>query len=201
VFAALNRALLTRLNYTSHIACNGVEEPKSTEMTGLGVHAVFDGPDGRPLLGFGSEPSDLTPDGARRALAKARQAAVHDPASARCRGPTGEPRALTDYHDPRLMEITDPELVEAGWKVVSGGLRAFMASSRLADLVPDEAGLKRLGLILGGESASGRSGSRSPPPRCGAAGRRRDLHVRLHHRHGRGARREGLGRERVHAAR
>ena len=45
VFAALNRALLTRLNYTSHIACNGVEEPKSTEMTGLGVHAVFDGPE------------------------------------------------------------------------------------------------------------------------------------------------------------
>ena len=151
VFAALNRALLTRLNYTSHIACNGVEEPKSTEMTGLGVHAVFDGPDGRPLLGFGSEPSDLTPDGARRALAKARQAAVHDPAFRSLPRPTGEPRALTDYHDPRLMDISDAELVEAGWKVVSGGLRAFMASSRLADLVPDEAGLKRLGLILGGD--------------------------------------------------
>src|SRR5260370_15485816 len=49
------------------------------------------------------------------------------------------------------MDITDAELGEAGWKVVSGGLRAFMASSRLADLVPDEAGLKRLGLILGGD--------------------------------------------------
>src|SRR5258707_2546962 len=51
------------------------------------------------------------------------------------------------------MDITDAELVEAGWKVVSGGLRAFMASSRLADLVPDEAGLKRLGLILGGDAS------------------------------------------------
>src|SRR5258707_14465646 len=49
------------------------------------------------------------------------------------------------------MDIADAELVEAGWKVVSGGLRAFMASSRLADLVPHEAGLKRLGLILGGD--------------------------------------------------
>ena len=63
MFAAFNRSLLTRLNYTSHIPCNGVEEPKSTEMAGLGVQAVFDGPDGRPLIGFGSEPSDLTPDG------------------------------------------------------------------------------------------------------------------------------------------
>ncbi|HET8530278.1 MAG TPA: hypothetical protein VFO08_03960, partial [Methylomirabilota bacterium] len=151
VFAALNRALLTRLNYTSHIACNGVEEPKSTEMTGLGVHAVFDGPDGRPLVGFVSEPSDLTPAGARRALDKARQAAVHDPAFRSLPRPSGERRALVAYHDPRLMDVSDAELVEAGWKVVAGGLRAFMTSSRLADLVPDEAGLKRLGLILGGD--------------------------------------------------
>jgi hypothetical protein len=63
VFAAFNRSLFSRLNYTSHIPCNGVEEPKSTEMAGLGVQAVFDGPGGRPLIGFGSEPSDLTPAG------------------------------------------------------------------------------------------------------------------------------------------
>ncbi|HUM17952.1 MAG TPA: metallopeptidase TldD-related protein [Candidatus Nitrosotalea sp.] len=151
VFAAFNRSLLTRLNYTSHIPCNGVEEPKSTEISGLGVHAVFDGPDGRPLVGFGSEPSDLTPDGALRALDKARQAAVHDPEFRSLPRPIGAPRALLDYHDPRLMEVSDGELVEAGWKVVAGGLRGFMASSRLADLVPGEAELKRLGLILGGD--------------------------------------------------
>ena len=151
VFAAFNRSLLTRLNYTSHIPCNGVEEPKSAEMAGLGVQAVFDGPDGRPLIGFGSEPSDLTPAGARRALAKARQAAVHDPEFRSLPRPTGGPRTLAAYHDPRLMSVEDAELVEAGWKVITGGLRAFMASSRLGDLAPDEAGLKRLGLILGGD--------------------------------------------------
>ena len=75
VFAAANSALLTRLNYTSHIPCNGVEEPKSTESYGLGIQAVFDAPDGH-RIGFGSEPSDLTPAGAERALAKARKAAV-----------------------------------------------------------------------------------------------------------------------------
>jgi hypothetical protein len=151
VFAAFNRALLTRLNYTSHIPCNGVEEPKSTEMSGLGVHAVFDGPEGRPLVGFGSEPSDLTPEGALRALEKARQAAVHDPEFRSLPRPSGASRALVDYHDPRLMAVADDELVEAGWKVITGGLRGFMASSRLADLAPAEADVKRLGLILGGD--------------------------------------------------
>ncbi len=151
VFAAFNRSLLTRLNYTSHIPCNGVEEPKSTEMVGLGVQAVFAGPDGRPLIGFGSEPSDLTAEGARRALAKAWQAAVHDPEFRSLPRPAAGPRALVGYHDPRLMSVEDAELVEAGWKVITGGLRAFMASSRLADLVRDEAELKLLGLILGGD--------------------------------------------------
>ena len=37
VFAASNGQLLTRLNYTSHIPCNGVEEPKSTESFGIGI--------------------------------------------------------------------------------------------------------------------------------------------------------------------
>src|SRR4029450_680443 len=100
VFAALNRSLLTRLNYTSHIPCNGVEEPKSTEMSGLGVHAVFDGPGGRPLVGFGSEPSDLTPDGALRALDKARQAAVHDPEFRSLPRPGAARRARVGHHHP-----------------------------------------------------------------------------------------------------
>ncbi|MGH7320952.1 MAG: hypothetical protein ACRELA_15175, partial [Candidatus Rokuibacteriota bacterium] len=78
VFVAANDQLLARVCYTSHIPCNGVEEPKSTGSYGLGIQAVFDGPDGA-RLGFGSEPSDLTLDGVRRALGKARAAAVHDP--------------------------------------------------------------------------------------------------------------------------
>ena len=47
VFVAANGSLLTRLNYTSHIPCNGVEEPKSVESYGLGIQAVFDTPGGR----------------------------------------------------------------------------------------------------------------------------------------------------------
>src|SRR5438093_13474587 len=78
VFAADNRTLLTRLNYTSHIPCNGVEEPKSAETYGIGIQVALDSPEGI-LLGFGSEPSDLSIAGVARALAKARQGAVRDP--------------------------------------------------------------------------------------------------------------------------
>ena len=95
VFAASNRSLLARLCHTSHIPCNGVEEPKSTEMYGLGVQVVFEAPEGA-RIGFASEPSDLSVDGARRAMEKARRAAVHDPEIRSLPRPAAETRALVD---------------------------------------------------------------------------------------------------------
>jgi PmbA protein len=150
VFVASNASLLARLNYTSHIPCNGVEEPKSTGSHGLGIQAVFDTPGGR-LVGFGSEPSDLGVTGAERALGKARRAAVADPEFVSLPRPSPERRALADYHDPQLMAVTDERLVEAGWTIVNGGLGTFLASSRLGELADTDERLRRLGLILGGD--------------------------------------------------
>ena len=150
VFASANGNLLARLNYTSHIPCNGVEEPKSVEAYGLGIQAVFGAPDAQ-RIGFGSEPSDLGPAGAERALAKARRAAVVDPEFVSLPRPSPEPRTLADYHDPELMTVPDHRLVEAGWTIVDGALRTFLNSSRLAELADSDEGLRRLGLILGGD--------------------------------------------------
>ena len=150
VFVAANGNLLTRLNYTSHIPCNGVEEPKSSESHGLGVQVVFD--DGGAIrIGFGHEPSDVTATGAARAFEKARKAAVVDPEFVSLPRPGQDRRRLVDYHDPRLMTVSDDALVEAGWKVVQGALRTFLASSQLADLAGSEQALPALGLILGGD--------------------------------------------------
>jgi hypothetical protein len=150
VFAAANCALLARINYTSHIPCNGVEEPKSTESHGIGLQVVLETPAG-PMLGFGSEPSDLSLDGVTRVFDKARRAAVADPAFVSLPRPSSEPRTLSAYHDPRLFDVRDEELVETGWKVVRGGLRAFQASTRLSELAFGATGLGALGLILGGD--------------------------------------------------
>jgi hypothetical protein len=150
VFASANSSLLARLNYTSHIPCNGVEEPKSVEAYGLGIQAVFAAPDGN-RLGFGSEPSDLGLAGAERALDKARRAAVIDPKFVSLPRASSESRTLFDYHDSGLMAVSDDRLVEAGWTIVDGGLRTFLNSSRLAELAASDEGLRRLGLILGGD--------------------------------------------------
>jgi PmbA protein len=149
-FVAANASLLTRLNYTSHIPCNGVEEPKSVESYGLGLQVVFDGPDGR-RVGFGSEPSDLSSTAVARAFDKARRSAVADPDFVALPRPLPTPRALIDYHDPALMRVSDERLVDAGWTIVGGALRTFLASSRLADLAATEEALRRLGLIVGGD--------------------------------------------------
>ncbi len=150
VFVASNATLLARLNYTSHIPCNGVEEPKSSEGAGIGIQAVFTGGD-RPRIGFGSEPSDLTRAGAERALAKARRAAVADPDFVSLPRPGRPARALPAYHDPALLALDDAALVTAGWKVLDGALRTFLASSRLAALAVGDEALRALGLIVGGD--------------------------------------------------
>jgi len=136
VFVASNGVLLTRLNYTSHIPCNGVEEPKSTENYGLGVQVVLPGRDGQARrVGFGSETSDISLDGVRSALEKARKGAVNDPEFTTLARPTGEKRTLDKYHDPKLMETKDADLVDVGWRVVNGSLRVFQTSEPLGNLV------------------------------------------------------------------
>jgi len=108
VFVSSNGVLLTRLNYTSHIPCNGVEEPKSIANYGTGVQAVFRAADGGTRrAGFGSETSDISLEGVRSALEKARKGAVADPEFTTLARPTGEQRKLNNYHDPNLMEIKD----------------------------------------------------------------------------------------------
>ena len=151
VFASSNASLIARLNYTSHIPCNGVEEPKSSESYGLGIQAVFR-TDGGIKIGFGSEPSDLSLDGVKRALEKAARGAVADPEFSSLPQPTAERRRLRRYHDPRLMKIRDEELVEVGWKVLRGGLNTFMTSPRLTELAGGQERIKDLGLILGGDA-------------------------------------------------
>lgn len=150
VFAAENGGLSTRLCYTSHIPCNGVEEPKSTEARGLGIQAVFESADG-PLIGFGSEPSDLGPAGVIRAFERARRGAVNDPHFVSLPRASGERSTRAAYHDERLMDLGEEQLVELGWNVVNGALRTFLASSRLAALAASDEELRRLGLIVGGD--------------------------------------------------
>lgn len=150
IFAAANGGLVARVHFTSHIPCNGVEEPKSLESVGVGVQAVFRAPDGL-CVGSGSEPNDLTPEGVRRALDKARQAAVVDPEFTSLPHPGKERRRLRRYHDPALLRLSDRDLVETGWQVITRGLDVFARSPILTRMAGSSQAIPRLGLILSGD--------------------------------------------------
>jgi PmbA protein len=149
VFASANSRLCTRLNYTSHIPCNGLEEPKSTGDYGIGIHIVMDGPDGKKT-GFGSEERDLSVEGVRLAFGKAKQGAVVDPEFRSLPQPIGQKRSLFNYHDPMIMSIADEGLVEAGWKILDGAIGSFSGSGTLKHAA-SRGTLGDLGLIVGGD--------------------------------------------------
>ena len=152
VYASSTGQLTCRLNYTSQISCNGVEEPKSSEHYGVSVRAVFTGT-GAPRIGFGSEARDLSPRGIQRAIEKARSNAVLDPdfISLPSPEPVAPGKKAVAYHDRRIMDITDGALVETGWQVVNEALKSFASSEPLAKLAGSREKLATLGLIVGGD--------------------------------------------------
>ena len=150
VFVASNDGLTARVNYTSHIPCNGVEEPKSTSSYGLGVRAVFQNPKG-PRIGLGSEAGDLSLNGVKAALEKARRSAVHDPDFTTLPRPSPERRTLSKYHDPSAMDLKDADLVHAGWRVLTHALDEFAKAGSLRAQAQTGPKLRELGFIVGGD--------------------------------------------------
>ena len=150
VFASANGNLTVRLNYTSRIPSNGVEEPKSLESYGVGIRVAFNTPEGLKT-GFGGEPADLSLEGVKRALEKARRGAVLDKEYVSLPKPTGETPTLTRYHDPAVMRVGNRRMVQAGWQTVERALEAFSSSEDLLNLAGSRQGIRDLGLILGGD--------------------------------------------------
>lgn len=150
VFVASNASLFARLNYTSHIPSNGVEEPKSLESYGVGLRVVFETIEGAKI-GFGSEASDVSVEGVGRALEKARRNAVLDKEFVSLPRPMGGKPTLRRYHDPRIMAVRDGDLVDVGWLALEGALDVFQSSEELLSMAGSRERLKNLGLILGGD--------------------------------------------------
>ena len=174
VFASANANLTVRLNYTSHIPSAGVEEPKSVESHGIGMRVAFNTPEGLKT-GFGSEPTDLSLEGAAQALGKARLGAVLDPefvslphyplsqagpanpplSQRGVRGdsaPAPTPNHPTKLHDRAIMRMGNSRLVESGWRMLERGLDAFQSSEDLLVLAGGPQAVMDQGLILGGDA-------------------------------------------------
>ena len=160
VFVSADANLTVRLNYTSHIPSNGVEEPKSSESFGVGLRVVFR-PDSvnHRRTGFGSEPNDLSLEGVRRALNKARAGAVADPEFVSLPKPDDFIQPLTSASDgtgsagfdPAIMEVDSDQLVDTGWRMMDRALDTFGSAEELLSLAGHPDRIPGLGLILGGD--------------------------------------------------
>ncbi|HHT9139788.1 MAG TPA: TldD/PmbA family protein [Candidatus Tripitaka californicus] len=137
VFASWNELITMRLNYTSDIPSGGLQEPKSSQFSGIAVSSAF-GDKGKTSLGFGSQANELRPRGVKEAFRKARRGRFYDPDFRSLPSPAGSP-TLVDYHDPAILGISDEEAVDLGWKALEGALRTFQ-----------EAGIKE-SIIVGGD--------------------------------------------------
>ena len=150
VFASANGNLTVRLNYTSRIPSNAVEEPKSLESYGLGIRVAFNTSEGLKT-GFGGEPTDLSIEGVKRALEKARLGAVLDTEYVSLPKPTGERPTLSRHHDPAIMRVSNNRMVRAGWQTVERAFDIFSSSEDLLNLAGSPEGIRDLGIILGGD--------------------------------------------------
>ena len=145
VFASANKILTCRINYTSHLPCNGLEEPKSIQTQGVGLRLAFK-ESGGTTVGFGQETGSVSPEAIQSAYTKAKEGAVHDPDFHGLPAPDGEERTLVNYHDESILHISDETLVATGWKTIHSALEEYGRSPLVQEQNPDE-----LGLILGGD--------------------------------------------------
>ena len=131
---------IARLNYTSDIACRGVEELKSHGADGFQIRiAMRRNPH---EVGSASEAGDLSADAVRAVLARAHRAAIVDPNFPGF--PTDQkklPRRAGEKSD--LARASDANLVAAAWSVVRGASDAFGRTGAGANSHP--------GLVVGGD--------------------------------------------------
>lgn len=134
IFASCNTSSVSRLNYTSHIPCNGVEEPKSTESYGLCILVSFKTGEG-PKTGFGSESASLSMDGIKRALDKARRNAAFDPDFQSLPSPHSKKNSMRKYHDEKLIDLQDSKLVSLGWNAIKGAIQTYKDSPVSSNII------------------------------------------------------------------
>jgi PmbA protein len=133
VFASWNEQIVVRLNYTSDIPSQGVQEPKSIQFYGVGVFVAFKSGN-KIKVGFGSEHNDISVRGVLEAFRKARMNKIFDQDYRSLPDPHGAP-TLTKYHDDNAMEISDKEIVKLGWRTLEGTLSNYRAKGFSKSLI------------------------------------------------------------------
>src|SRR5258708_3047759 len=125
VYGSGNERVVGRLVYTSHLPSNGLEEPKSDMGYGVSVEIWFE-EKGKKLLGMGHEANDLSLDGVKRAIAKARRDAVEDKdfvGFLKATDFTKRKKARSKKRSPDLSPKAEAELLaKMSWETIQGAV-------------------------------------------------------------------------------
>lgn len=140
LYAASSEQRIARLNYTSDIPCRGLEEFKSIHADGFQVRLAMRRDPHE--VGAAFEAADLSLNAVRRAIRRARAAAVVDPYFPGFPAhPHGRAPQFAEKSD--LAGVTDAAIAAAAWSVIGGALAAFRRAPA--------ARLPHPGLIIGGD--------------------------------------------------
>jgi len=134
VFACWYDNITVRLNYTSDIPCNGAQEPKNILGYGVGVFASFKTSDGLKT-GYGNETADLSLQGVKSALTKARVNAVLDHDFKSLPKPPKKQNINKIPEANFEKEVTDEHIVSLGWRTIEGALKEFQKKNLSKSLI------------------------------------------------------------------
>ncbi len=131
IFVSANDVFFNRLNFTSHIPSNGVEEAKSNEDFGIGIQIVVN-KGKKKLIGFGSEPTNISTSGIKVAIDKALKTAIYDPEFLSLPRVDIKTKLEHNFNDEKLSSISDEIKVESGWQIIDRALAEFKKNNILS---------------------------------------------------------------------
>jgi PmbA protein len=160
IYASANERTIGRIVYSTHLPSSGLAEPKSDSDFGVSVEMWFDDNNKkikRRLLGMGHEANDLTTDGVKRAIAKARVNGIED------QDFSGflDKKEILKYKIPPtsfnkgiglgiagLTQREESELiVKLGWETIEGAIDPISGYAKKRGLTPE-----KLAFILNGDN-------------------------------------------------
>ncbi len=151
VYASVNHRTVGRIVYTTHVPCNGLEEPKSEEDSGVAVEIWFK-KGNKKLVGFGHEPNDISLAGVKEALKKAKRDAVEDPDFSGFLKPDKNVSKIKEtFNSNKLMDVDFKKeaelLAKLSWEVIEGSIDGLEQYAKQNNLSP-----KDLAFILNGDN-------------------------------------------------
>ncbi|HSG30174.1 MAG TPA: TldD/PmbA family protein [Thermodesulfobacteriota bacterium] len=134
VFVSWYDNITVRLNYTSDIPCSGVQEPKNILGYGVGVFASFKTTEGLKT-GYGSETADISLDGVKNALSKARVNAVLDPDYKSLPDTSSDTKDIQTADINFDNEVSEEHIISLGWKTLESAIKEFQKMNYSKSLI------------------------------------------------------------------